>query len=79
MPKRKTADERNEVRSDSEHHHRACGAKLRFTSKKVVLEHISVNRRRGIDLRWYKCRVCRGFHLTSSPLRQRAKASGATG
>lgn len=45
---------------------RKCGSKKRFGSKRDAISQIK-NTFSPVPLYWYKCAVCRGFHLTRRP------------
>lgn len=46
--------------------HDTCRSKLKFTTIEAVLSHIKALNKIGV-LGWYKCRVCKEYHTTTLP------------
>lgn len=47
---------------------RECSSKRRYESVNEAESQIDFSSRFGrVDLRWYQCDFCHGFHLTSRP------------
>lgn len=61
-----TLQERSAKRFADDRVARSCGHKKRFASRKQVLAQVK-NSAAAHPLFFYKCPVCRGFHLTSRP------------
>jgi hypothetical protein len=59
-------------------HRKRCeiAGKYFYTSKKQALTSAArAGQRKGQELSVYKCRVCRGWHLTKSPTRVRGEVA----
>lgn len=51
---------------------RSCASKRRYPSQDAAIAAaIAAVHARGGSLRWYRCRFCGGWHLTSKPRRKR--------
>lgn len=45
---------------------RQCGGKHRYKTKRLAIEGVKTSTA-GYPLFFYKCKICRGFHLTKRP------------